>query len=82
MVSVNLRKFGKTTKNANYIHNYIQIAFRKWLFNTSKNDHLQFEHGWFFSFYVHSENFIALSTRQSENQKTLSKKSGFHKQIV
>lgn len=28
----NMRKFGKTMKNANYIRNYIQIAFRKWPF--------------------------------------------------
>ena len=51
-------------------------------FNTSKNDHLQFEHGWFFSFYVHSENFIALSAKQSGNQKMLSKRVRFFKQIV
>ena len=69
-------------KNANYIHNYIQIAFKNGCFNTSKNDHLQFEHGWFFSFYVHGENFIALSAKQSGNQKMLSKRVRFFKQIV
>ena len=33
-----MRKYGKTTKNANYIHNYIQIAYyniskKEWILN-------------------------------------------------
>jgi hypothetical protein len=73
MVSVNLRKFGKTIKNANYIHNYIQIAFRKWLFRHFQERPLAVR-AWlvFFSLLMMGASLL-FPIRRSRNQKTQSK---------